>query len=224
MVFKYQLVTLKITFWFTIAIIITGCRCTPDIYGDNILLEVPIVIQLNADTLSSGDTIWISADFSKDVIEKKSGSPIFLDNFQFFTTIGISEISDTIERYPSISITEQVGSVSQLMVPTAVAYPISYEESETKYEFKAGIIVPEQPGLYSIGLSSSNLLFEEYDHPAMFQCGNDHRSVVNVNYKNDFTTRENYENIYRNTRVDYLLELISFENFQAGGAVAFYVR
>lgn len=209
---------------FVLATISTSCQCTPDKYGDRITLEIPLKIELNSDTLNGGDTVWISANFSKEVLEKRSEETILLDDFNFFTEIGIAEISDTLERFPSVSVVERIGSVDELPLVTAIAYPIVYEESETKYKFEVGIIIPTQPGLYSIGLSSSNLLFEEYDHPAMFQCGNDRRSVVNVNYKNDFTTRENYENIYRNTRVDYLLELISFENFQSGGAVAFYVR
>lgn len=204
--------------------IFTGCRCEPDIYGDNILLEVPITIEVESDTLSGGDTIWVSADYDKEILEKKSGTPIFLEDFQFFTKLGFSEISGTTEIYLPLGIVSEIGEIEEQPLATSVVYPIIYDESENRYGFRAGMIVPVQSGLYRIGFSTSNLLFESYDHPAMFQCGNDRRSVVNVSYKNEYSTQENFENIFLNTQVPYLLELTTIENYQSGGSVAFYVR
>jgi hypothetical protein len=205
-------------------LLISSCQCAPDVYGDNILLEIPISVELQSDTLNSGDTIWISASFDKEIMEMNSGRNIFLEDFQFFTELGISEISDTVQKFPSVSTFSIMGSIEELPLITAISYPIMYEETENSYEFRGGVIAPEEPGLYGIAFSSSNLLFEEYDHPAMFQCGNDHRSVVNVSYKNESTTRANYENVYFNTRIPFFLELSTFEGFQLGGSVAFYVR
>lgn len=218
----YPILLLGIFSVFTI--IFTGCRCEPDIYGDNILLEVPITIEVESDTLSGGDTIWIYADFNNQVLEKKSGSRIFLEDFKFFSKISFTEISDTIEYFPLIPVIEVTGSIDSLSAVTARSYPITYIESDDNYKFRAGLVVPMEVGLYEVSVSTSNLLYESYDHPAMFQCGNDRRSVVNVSYKNENSTQENFENIFLNTRVPYLLELSTLENYQSGGSVAFYVR
>ncbi|MFK8164226.1 MAG: hypothetical protein AB8H12_17405 [Lewinella sp.] len=203
---------------------VSGCRCKPDVYGDNILLEVPLCIGVSSDTINAGDTIWISAEFDKQVLELKSGQEILLDNFNFFTELGISEISDTIQEIIAVSTFSDIGFIEELPLITAISYPITYEETEDQYLFKGGMIAPNEIGLYVISPFSANILFEGYNHPALLICGNDRRSIVNVSYKNKYSTRENYENTYINTQVPFLLERATFEDYQSAGAVSFYVR
>lgn len=204
--------------------LLSGCQCKPDAYGDTVLFEVPFTVEVPGDTINGGDSIRIFADFSKNVLERNSGLNILLEDFDFFTEIGFAEISGETERsvLPGFVVIE--GEVDTLPLVTSVSYPITYNDLGDRCMFEAYMIVPEQSGLYIVGINTNGRLYEDYRHPALVQCGNDRRSTVDVYYNNENSTVENYENIYLQTQVDYLPGIVTLDVFQRGGAVAFYVR
>jgi len=98
------------------------------------------------------------------------------------------------------------------------------DENPDSYVFRGGIVVPDEPGIYAISAYTVNLLYDYYEHPSLYECGNNRRSVVNVNYSNSFSTIENYENIYLNNASTEALEFATFEGYQTAGIVSFFVR
>jgi hypothetical protein len=208
-----------------LVICIMGCYCENDIYGGHLELEVPIDTYPAQDTFTVGDTLWIEADFIKYVkVRNNAVNSIYLDQFQFFTDFFISEISDTIEKFEiDIELIEITGTIEKLYLPTAIVYPMNYVEDENNYRFKAGIVLNEK-GLFYAGFSTSNLLYEFYNHPAVFLCKSNRRYRVDVYYTNHSTSIDVYSSLFLTTGVDYLNELVDFERYSNTGTVAFYVQ
>lgn len=195
-----------------------------DMYGEHLELEIPFASYPNRDTFNIGDTFWIEITIPRNVGTYNSNKTILLDTFNFYTDFYISEISDSIVNY-NINLDTLIvkGSLSYLTLPTSIVYPITYSNNAESREFKAGVILHE-PGLYYIGLNTDPLLFEYYDHPALIICGDNKRDRVDVYYTNSSSSLQNYENIFRQTKVQYLLDIVDFERFSKGGAVAIVVR
>ena len=199
--------------------VFTGCKeCESDEYGAELELVVPIETTPLSETIRVGDTLWITANFDKEVMLKDRPLSIRLDDFNFFTEIGVSEITDTSEHFSvEIETIEDVGQISFLTLQTALTYPVFYEEREDAYHFRGGIVF-NQEGLFFVRLNTQPLLYESYEHPAMYQCGDKRRRSVRVCYANASTNVENYENIFLQTNVDYLLELMDYERYASIGA------
>ncbi|WP_367392290.1 hypothetical protein [Lewinella sp. LCG006] len=205
--------------------IFTGCKeCEGDTFGEQLDLMVPINTTPSEDVFSIGDTLWVVANIDKEVMVKDSEHLIRLDNFNFFTEMVISEISDTVEYFDiDIEIIETIGEVSVLPLTTAISYPLQYEEEANAYRLRAGIIFNE-PGLYLIGFQTFFGLFEEYEHPAMYYCEDQRRTKTTVTYQNTSTSLNNFDNIFGQTQVSYHLEQIDYERFAQGGAHAILVQ
>lgn len=204
---------------------LTGCKeCDGDTFGEQLDLIVPINTIPSEDIFSTRDTLWIVANIDKEVMVKDNEHLIRLDNFNFFTEMVISEISDTVEYFDiDIEIIQTIGEVSVLPLITAISYPLRYDEEANAYRLRAGIIFNE-PGLYLIGFQTFFGLFEEYEHPAMYYCEDQRRTKTTVTYVNTSTTLNNFENIFGQTQVSYHLEQIDYERFAHGGAHAILVQ
>jgi hypothetical protein len=218
---KFLLVSLFIIGVLTL----NGCKnCESDEYGAELELIVPIETTPLSETIRVGDTLWITADFDKEVMLKDRPLSIRLDDFNFFSEIVVSEITDTTENYSiDIEIIEEVGQISFLPLQTAITYPVFYEEREDSYHLKGGIVF-NQEGLFFVNLSTQPLLYEDYEHSAMYQCEDKRRRSVRVCYANASTNVENYENVFLQTNVDYLLELMDYEAFESIGSFALRVE
>ena len=204
---------------------LAGCNnCEGDEYGDELELIVPIETTPLSETIRVGDTLWITANFDKEVMLKDRPLSIRLDNFNFFSEIGVSEITDTTENFSvDIETIEDVGQISFLPLQTALTYPVFYEEREDAYHFRGGIVF-NQEGLFFVRLNTQPLLYESYEHPAMYQCEDKRRRSVRVCYANTSTNVENYENIFLQTNVDYLLELMDYERYASIGSFTLRVE
>jgi hypothetical protein len=192
---------------------VSACGCKEDEFGDWLELEVPISTLSKKDTLHPGDTLWINADFDKAVQVRSNYSPIVLNGFNFFTKLNISEVSDTFERYDvDVSLFTEIGSIEVLPLATATAYPINYVEYRDGYRFRGGIVF-EETGLFFVGFSTQSQLYDNYDHPAVYECGKNRRSEIHVHYPNRSSTRKNYEELFLKTNVGYMLELYDYQRY-----------
>ena len=207
-----------------ISILFASCGCREDDFGRHLELEVPINTYPSKDTFFVGDTLWIEARIDKRVKVRDAASTIYLEGFDFFTSFVISEISDTVERFPhDIETVALIGEIRYLPLPTAVGYPMSYEEGAGRYEFKAGVILREE-GLFYGRFSTSSLPYEEYDHPAVYACDRKRRERIDVHYENSSTSEEAYERLFLNTKVDYLIQLLHYQRYKDLGAHVFVVK
>jgi hypothetical protein len=197
-----------------------GKNC--DSYGRRMTLQVPISTSPR-DTFILGDTLWFEASFNKNVDVLNHDQDIYLEEFDFFTEVSIIEISDTIERFlDTENIINEIGQADPLQLQTALAYAISYVEDENGYHVRIGFVL-EVEGLFYFGADTETGLYKFYDHAAVFECDNVRRAEVRVNYSNSSTSEENYSNLFRQTNVDYLLELVDYDRFATFGGHAFVV-
>jgi len=129
---------------------------------------------------------------------------MYLEDFSFFTKFHLSEITDTAERYePQPVIIEQVGSIENLVLTTAITYPIQFDENETAYRFRAGVVI-EAPGLYWLGFSTASTVIDKYEHPVLNYCKGKHRTI-RIAYMNQSATETNYQNFFLQTEwITYL--------------------
>jgi hypothetical protein len=193
-----------------------------DSYGRRMTLQVPISTSPR-DTFILGDTLWLEASFDKNVDVLNHDQDIYLEEFDFFTTFAIAEISDTVERFIDLQhIIEVVGHAYPLQLATAFAYSIEYVEDDSGYHVIIGFVL-EKEGLYKLSASTNSILYESYNHQAVFECDNVRRAAVRVIYSNSSTSEENYTNLFRQTNVDYLLEIVDYERFATFGGHAFVV-
>lgn len=205
--------------------VFTGCNnCEGDEYGSELELLVPIETTTSSETMQIGDTLWVTASIDKDVMIKDRQLSIRLDSFNFFTQMIISEISDSTENFNiDFQAIEEVGEVDVLPLVTLLSYPLKYEEEENAYRFRAGVVFSE-PGLYFIRFDTLPDLYERYEHPVMYRCENQRRTSTNVFYVNPATNPENYENVFLQTNVDYLLELMDYERYASIGSFTLRVE
>lgn len=200
-----------------------SCGCKEDSYGEELGLILPFEVTPAQDTFSQGDTLWIEANIDKHVRVLDQDATIYLEGFNFFTKLVISEISDTLERYiPNPNVLVSVGELEVLPLQTAIAYPILYEETADAYRFKAGLIL-EVAGLFHLGFSTRGSTLERYEHPALYTCNNNRRDQVQIYYQNSATDRERYERLFLQTKVPYLLDLIDFQRYSDFGGYTFVV-
>jgi hypothetical protein len=149
---------------------------------------------------------------------------ILLENFDFFTAFGLSEISsaDTADFGRSIGLVPIVGDIVSGGF-TQNFYPLQFIETDDSYQFHFGIILLE-PGLYTAGFQVFVTQFERSDHPATFECNNDPRTTVNVFYQNESTDRAVYDTLYLSSPSLDIQRLGTFERYRDYGGITFRVK
>ena len=202
-----------------------GCdKCEGDEFGAYMKLILPINTTPSQDTFIVGDTLWIEANIDKYVEVKNQSNRIYLEGFNFFTEFFISEISDTIENFtPAIEFVEDIGNIDQLPLPTATTYPLFFVEEDTSYMIKIGLVFMEE-GRYNLGFITDPILFENYDHSAVYLCEDTKRYSIEIQYSNVSTNRSAFDNIFLATNVEYLKELVDYTGHQLGGGHTFIVK
>lgn len=198
--------------------------CSSDEFGDDLELIIPVTTFPSRDIFHVGDTLWVEANIDKEVEVVGHSNTIYLDSFNFFSTLAISEISDTIEySFGMSSIIVEKGRLDTLPLHGVVAYPIFYEETASNYLFRSGIIL-ESPGIYYIGIYSPTDIFESYDHPVMYKCGERRRSNVSCTYINHSSSEQAYrELMYERSGVWYLTNKYDYEGYRKIGVHIFEV-
>jgi hypothetical protein len=193
-------------------------------YGSHLSLLIPMNTYPDQDTFSVGDTLWMEFNFNKNVQLYNSEKSIQLDSFNFFSKLYIAEISDSTANYNvSIDTFLITGELSSLTLTYVKLYPITFIEEKDQYQFKAGIVMNE-PGLYYLGVDTNPELYEFYNHPALLNCDESTKKSVDIYYKNSSTSQTDYENIFKQTNVEYLRDLVDYEDYSRGGAICFFVN
>ena len=202
---------------------VSACGCKEDEFGEQMVIEMPVSTYPVKDTFRVGDTLWVDLLFPKVFSVKDANGKIVLEGFDFRTELGFSEVSDTIEQFSgSWEVLERIGTVDILPLSTAIAYPIGIVEDTMHYQFKAGFILSE-PGLYWFLFNTPGYLYEDYEHPAMYTCGNNRRSSVSFFHQNPASTEEGYQRLISETNVEYIPELVDWEEYQSLGSLTFWV-
>lgn len=205
---------------YVLLVLMSSCKPCDDPYGSNLELVVPIQFD-NGDIVRVGDTISLKITFSKDVHLFEKEDSIFLENFNFFSSFGIINISDSIQRFNTdIKVMDLIGITSRINLPTSVSYAIEFEELPEKYQYHSKLII-NNPGLFFFEIGSNSLILEGYDHPAMFECGK-HRGKSHVYYLNSGSSYENYSAVLKSTPEDFYQDL-SYEAYLLRGGYAFNV-
>ncbi len=200
-----------------------SCECD-DPYPSPFILEVPINTITKSDTLHVGDTIWIEADFSKQVSFYNSNQSIWLDSFSFFSQIGLNEISgETESKEFNLATFSTEGKISK--ISNNFAFPIEYIEYTNSYRFRGGLVIGT-PGLFSIAIYTiQDLLWDNVtNHPALINCRGNNRIDSEIFYINEATTENNFNNVFRKSKVDYILDLVDYEEYSQAAGYAFVVE
>lgn len=201
----------------------SDCGCREDEFGEQMIIEVPVSTYPDQDTFQVGDTLWVECLFPKVFSVKDANGKIVLEDFEFRTSLGFSEVSDTIEQFDSeLEVLERIGTVDILPLATALVYPIGIVEDTMHYRFKAGFVLSES-GLYWFSFNTPRYLYEDYEHPAMYTCGKNRRSLVSFFHQNPVTSEKGYQRLVSETNVEYIPEVVELEEYQSLGSLTFWV-
>ena len=200
-----------------------GC-CISDEYGDNITFIVPVRTLPAIDTFRIGDTLTLHVDLDKNVTLEGHSETYYLENFNFFTELTVSEISDSIEKFNRpFGIFTSIGTLdTNSFSGNILVYLIEFQEFENDYQFHGGLICREA-GLFSVNIASRASLLQAQDHPAVKKCKNTRRDNPLVIFPNSSTSINRYNELFLKTKVPYLLELIDFERYSRLGSHTFVV-
>ena len=199
-----------------------ACECEPDEFGDELVLVVPITASLSDTVIAVGDTVFWQADFSKEVTVRGSTLPVKLENYPFFTSFDLIELSDAevLDFNRPVDVLELVGEVVTISQDQTV-YLLKFRETDDRYAIAFGIIFKE-PGLYSAGFSNV-LQSEDIDHPVAYKCNDSRRTSLYNEYSNPATSRQVYEALYLSSPNRILQELTTYERYTATGSISFRV-
>lgn len=132
---------------------VIGCGFFKDNCFRKYRFEIPFTVYPLKDTLSIGDTLWISADFSADMLDSTKMEYVHTENTDFETSIGLYKI-DTFHYHPNVW-----GILGPIIVGKgqinlhAMELSIKYLYENDRYSFKLGIICNKM-GTYMLDISS----------------------------------------------------------------------
>lgn len=138
-------------------LLLAGCEREPfpEIVG--FTFQIPFTLTPIRDTLAVGDTLWLTADFSDQLLELNSGQryPVTPTNFELRTRLGIFRLAD-----PTKYLTQQPGAtaaftfvnkVGAVTRPNTTFSTLTYSYSPGRYYLRVGLI-PQRQGIFSINL------------------------------------------------------------------------
>ncbi|MET4104895.1 hypothetical protein [Hymenobacter sp. UYP22] len=140
---------------FACLLLLTACHQEEKREFADVILQIPLSITPEKDSVSIGDTLWLTADFSNQLQELNSGNSyrVTPSNFSIKTSIAFFKLTP-----PLKSLATQEGSVSHFVVTNKTGKTvitsqtfgnISYDYKQDKYLLKTGII-PKHKGIYTI--------------------------------------------------------------------------
>ncbi len=125
--------------------------------------QLPFSVSPQQDTFQVGDTIWVIADFSDEVLDLNSGEKYLLEDFSFNSELGNAKIDTTpflsSGWFDDLTFFGETGKFTRYSYSTGgIANFFEYVYTDHRYKVKMGI-VPIQTGLFLIVLHSK--IFEE---------------------------------------------------------------
>ena len=197
-----------------------GCECEPDEFGEELTIDIPINIGGRSNIFQVGDTLWLDSRFNKYVNVENSPNDIELQNFDFFSSLFISDISgENLVRYQTGNILIELGDVS--LSPSG-GYDYFFTETEEEYNIRFGVVLNSVGHFTATSFTDSNRQ-RGYDHPALYTCKNNRRMNVFINRINRFSTPENFEDLMAWNRVDIEGFTQTYEGYRRSAMFAFAV-
>lgn len=117
--------------------------------------QVPFSLTPQLDTFQIGDTIWVSCDFPKEVLDLNSSEYYDLENFNLrsellLSNIGVEPFQDANLEF---SIFEEKGNLELNQFVGTTTFSINYLLEENRFKARFGII-PQSDGFFYFGMLS----------------------------------------------------------------------
>ncbi|MCX8209909.1 MAG: hypothetical protein OTI34_02615 [Lewinella sp.] len=214
----------RIFFLALIVCLLTACECKDvDAFGLRPTILVPITSSPAQSNFTVGDTLWWEADFSNQVAVRDVNQRMDLRNFDFFPSFSFQSIEGTeVSSDSTIRVVPISGDIMFAFSTGTLIYEIVPEKDDNSCSFKFGTVLLKQ-GVYVAGVSTLELLYDFYEHPALYACGNRRREVFVTNYINSSSNRSDYESLYERLGTSDLLANTSYERYAAVGGISFTV-
>ncbi len=217
---------MKLIFLILVFFVFVNLDCHKSKCAHPYLFDIPYNHSLLNDTISVGDTIWVTADFGPQLIDNSSGEVCTFNNINFQSNLIFGEISGTKPRYinEKFTLINIIGSATLNYFSTDTIYTLgkggSYDityEGKLNYKLKLGFVAQEK-GLYSANYTSRflNRKMENVDT----KCDGEIYIQGAMNDKD--TTANNFHlTSYSNNN---FYKTISISEFQNDGMFCFVVK
>jgi hypothetical protein len=197
----------------------SSCECEEDEFGEVLRMEIPVDVGANRNSFQVGDTLWINADFPKEVDVVDHQNDIELIGYNFFSALSISEISDTdLRSYLTEDIILDVGEVT---IDQLGDYNFTFVESDGRYSTRFGIVL-SLPGKFTTSSFTNAIEQRGYEHPSLYTCKDNKRMNVFIDRVNQFSTQENFDD-FNNWRGGDGSFVQTFEGYRKRGKFTFQV-
>jgi hypothetical protein len=183
----------------------------------DIHFKLPVSVTPQQDSFRIGDTIWIENIFSDQVYNYKSGKSYKVENFDFESTMVISDLNtpEPAKSYPKPKITTYQGKTEGNFIQSSdhQAIYIYYKYDSSTYKYKAAFI-PDKPGFYMLQFFS----YLDADKVDITACGNE---TLYMQYETNNAGDNNYEMV--KYAKDHEYAALSIEDFNKIGGYCFHV-
>lgn len=195
------------------------CNCSNDYCEVNYHFQLPLSLTPQIDTFKIGDTIWISSEFSNEILELNTGERITLNEFDFHSELTFEKISETPFENANLEFTviEELGSLSFISLVGTSSFRMNYLFENERYKCKFGF-VPTNEGLFEFILFS---LLPEGASEGIISSPDCKVNIEQVSHLLNDGENNNYEFIQM--AADSLIRTTSKEDFDMYGSYCFYV-
>ncbi len=149
---------MKNIFYISIFLLFVNMDCHKNKCAKEYFFDVPCTHSLLSDTISIGDTIWVTSNFGPQLLDSKTGEVCTFNSIDFLSFLIFSDISGTKPRYVNekFNLINVVGSATlnyysndtNYTLGKGGSYSINYEGT-SNYNLKLGFIAKER-GLYTV--------------------------------------------------------------------------
>jgi hypothetical protein len=197
----------------------SSCECEEDEFGEVLRMEIPVNVGANRNSFQVGDTLWINADFPKEVDVVDHQNDIELIGYNFFSTLSISEISGTdLRPYWTNDLIVETGEV---IIDEFGDYNFTFVESDDRYSVRFGVVLSIL-GKFSATSFTNAVEQRGYEHPSLYTCKDNRRMNVFIDRINQFSNQENFED-FNNWRGGDGSFIQTFEGYSRSAMFAFQV-
>lgn len=151
---------------FLLVLMLTSFQCEDEkVEFVFMILELPFTVTPENDSISVGDTLWITSDFPDTIREYNSGEYFKLEDFSFNFSLALRKLTSN-----QLSISQQPGATSSFNFHQEVGFISYFGEtfsdfnllySQGRYKSRIGII-PQNTGVYCVNfLGPSQLDLKE---------------------------------------------------------------
>lgn len=198
----------------------TTCACEEDEFGEVLHMEIPVDTGRENNLYRVGDTLWVKASFPKEVKVIGNRNRIELIDYKFFSSLYISEISESVLRfYSTPDVVVETGSVALNQLG---GYDYVFENTGDGYAVSFGVVL-SVAGTFSTTSLTDGDKQSELDQPAHYTCKDNRRTNVFIDRINRFSTEENFNEFNQLNMVGDGSFIQTFENYVAAGKYTFRV-